>query len=200
MADVVSVTLLAALWCTVHSALVSRGCDRLVRRLLGRRAAWQRLVYNLFSAATLAWCWLEFRARPGAPLWDWHGLWQVPRVAGLALGLWLGWLGTRAYDNAAFLGLRQVRDLRAGREPRPPRLSRAGVLGMVRHPYYTSGILLVALYDDFTTTTVAFRAVFVLYLLLGTWLEERKLLVEHGEAYRAYQAEVPALLPRRLIP
>ncbi|MBC8425613.1 hypothetical protein H8E07_15975 [bacterium] len=200
MANIVPVILVAALWCALHSLLITHACGRLVRRLCGRRAAWQRLVYNLFSTATLLWCWLQFRAYPGEPLWAWHGLWQIPRVAGLALAAWLGWRGARVHDNAAFLGLRQVRDLRAGREPPAPVLSRKGVLGLVRHPYYAAGLLVMALYADFTTTNVAYRAVFVLYLLLGTWLEERKLLAEFGEAYRAYRREVPALLPRRLIP
>ena len=71
---------------------------------------------------------------------------------------------------------------------------------IVRHPYYAAGLLVVALFDDFTTTTVAWRGVFMLYLLLGAWLEERKLLTDFGDAYRRYRREVPALLPRRLIP
>jgi len=198
--DIVSVTLVAALWCTVHSLLIARGFERRLRRVLGPRAAWHRLVYNLFSAATLLWCWTVFRRHPGAPLWDWPGLWQAPRWAGLALAAWLGWLGLRAHDNQAFLGLRQVRDLRAGRAPAPARLSRDGVLGIVRHPYYAAGLLFVICHDGFTTTTMAWRGVFVLYLLLGTWLEERKLLAEYGDAYRAYRREVPALVPRRLLP
>ncbi len=200
MVDIISVALIAALWCVLHSLLITHACGRWVRRLCGRRAAWQRVVYNLFSTATLLWCWLEFRERPGESLWAWHGLWQAPRIAGLALAVWMGWLGARVHDNAAFLGLRQVRDMRAVRTPAEPALSREGVLGMVRHPYYAAALLVVALYADFTTTNVAYRAVFVLYLLLGTWLEERKLLVEFGEAYRVYRREVPALIPRRLRP
>jgi protein-S-isoprenylcysteine O-methyltransferase Ste14 len=34
-----------------------------------------------------------------------------------------------------------------------------------------------------------------LYVLIGTWLEERKLVLEFGEAYLRYQRQVPMLIP-----
>jgi len=197
MSDILTVIVLAASWCALHSLMITRAWERGVARIGPRAAAWHRLVYNLVSAITLFWCWLEFRARPGEPLWSWHGLWQAPRLAGLGLALWLGWAGARVHDNAAFLGLRQIRDHRAGRTPAPPILSREGVLDVLRHPYYAAGLLAVVVWDDFTTTNVAWRGVFVLYLLLGAWLEERKLMAVHGDAYRRYRREVPALWPRR---
>jgi methanethiol S-methyltransferase len=200
MTDIVSVVIVAVAWCTLHSVLITRSFERGIRTRCGRLAAWHRLSYNLISVATLAWCWLEFRERPGDYLWGWHGWWQIPRLAGLALAAWFGWLGVRAHDNRAFLGLRQIKEMHADRDVTPPVLTRDGVLGLIRHPYYFAGILVVALYADFSTTTIAWRAVFVLYLLLGTWLEERKLLAVFGDAYREYRREVPALWPRRLKP
>ena len=149
MEDVLSVIVIATLWCTLHSLLITHACERWIERVCGPKAAWYRVVYNLFSGATLLWCWLEFRQRPGDTLWAWHGLWQVPRLAGLAVAAWLGWLGVRAHDNEVFLGLRQVRDMRRGRKSEPPVLMREGALGMVRHPYYAAGLLAVALFDDF---------------------------------------------------
>lgn len=200
MTDIVSVIIVAVAWCILHSVLITRAFERWVHTYCGRLSAWYRLSYNLISMATLAWCWLEFRERPGEFLWAWHGWWQIPRLAGLALAVWFMWLGVRAHDNRAFLGLRQVKAMHANRDATPTVLTRDGVLGLIRHPYYFSGILMVALYADFSTTTIAWRAVFVLYLLLGTWLEERKLLAVFGDAYRAYRREVPALWPRRLKP
>ena len=49
---------------------------------------------------------------------------------------------------------------------------------------------------DFTTTNVVWRAVFVLYLLVGAWLEDRKLARNFGDAFAVYRREVPAFLPR----
>ncbi|MBK7701540.1 MAG: hypothetical protein IPI34_00955 [bacterium] len=190
------ITLVAAAWCVLHSLLIAPGLESRLRRRLGPRAAWSRLAYNLVATVTLLAALLFFHRLPADPLWRWHGLWQISRAALMVAALWLGWLGARAHDNAVFLGLRQIRDARAGRTPLPPRFSRGGVLGLIRHPWYSAGILLLIVMRDFTTTNVVWRAVFVLYLLLGTWLEERKLLQIFGDDYAAYRREVPAFLPR----
>ena len=200
MADIVSVIIIAVAWCAMHSLLITHAFEAWLRRRFKQRAAWHRLSYNVFSTATLLWCWLEFRERPGDLIWVWRDWWQLPRIAGLVLAAWFGWLGIRAHDNRSFLGVRQIVDRRNGCDVAVPALSRDGVLNLVRHPYYFSGLLVVVLYADFTTTNVAFRTVFVLYLLLGAWLEERKLLTVFGDAYRQYRREVPALWPRRLKP
>ena len=34
-----------------------------------------------------------------------------------------------------------------------------------------------------------------LYVVIGKWLEERKLVLEFGEAYLRYQRQVPMLIP-----
>lgn len=34
-----------------------------------------------------------------------------------------------------------------------------------------------------------------LYLVVGSYLEERKLVLEYGEMYRRYQQKVPGLIP-----
>jgi protein-S-isoprenylcysteine O-methyltransferase Ste14 len=196
MLDLTLTALVAAAWCALHSLLIAPGIEAWQKQRLGGRAAWSRLAYNLLAAVTLLAVLLFFHRHPAIPLWRWHGLWQLPRAALLTAALWLGWLGARSHDNAVFLGLRQIRDASAGRTPPPPRFSRDGVLGLVRHPWYSAGILLLLAIRDFTTTNVVWRAVFVLYLLLGAWLEERKLLQVFGDDYAAYRREVPAFLPR----
>lgn len=195
MNNLVLTALAAAAWCTLHSLLIAPAIETRLRRRLGPRAAWYRLAYNLLAAVTLIAALLFFHRHPAPPLWRWHGLWQLPRTALLLAALGLGWLGARAHDNAAFLGLRQLRDARAGRPPAPDNLSRNGILGRIRHPWYTAGILLLIAMRDFTTTNVVWRAVFVLYLLVGAWLEDRKLARNFGDAFAVYRREVPAFLP-----
>ncbi|CAG0999038.1 partial methanethiol S-methyltransferase, partial [Rhodocyclaceae bacterium] len=34
-----------------------------------------------------------------------------------------------------------------------------------------------------------------LYFVIGSWLEEKKLLALHGDAYRRYREKVPGLVP-----
>jgi protein-S-isoprenylcysteine O-methyltransferase Ste14 len=75
---------------------------------------------------------------------------------------------------------------------------RSGILTYVRHPLY-SGIILVSLgyllFVPSTASLISAGCIF-LYLPIGIWLEERKLLRHFGDAYRQYRAKVPALVPR----
>jgi len=197
MRDLALTALAAALWCALHSLLIAPGIEAPLRRRLGPLAPWSRLAYNLLAAVTLLAVLSFFHRAPADPLWRWHGLWQLLRAALLAAAAWLAWQGARAHDNAEFLGLRRLRDARTGNAPEPPlQLSTGGVLGLVRHPWYTAGILLLVAMRDFTTTNVVWRAVFVLYLLVGAWLEDRKLARNFGDAFAVYRREVPAFLPR----
>ncbi|MBK9304221.1 MAG: hypothetical protein IPM94_10125 [bacterium] len=197
MLDLTLTALVAVAWYALHSLLIAPRIEAWLKHRLGRRAIWYRLAYNLVATVTLITALLFFHRAPTTPLWRWHGLWQLPRAALLAAAAWLAWQGARAHDNAVFLGLRQLRDARTGTTPEPPpRLSTGGILGLVRHPWYAAGILLLLAIRDFTTTNVVWRAVFVLYLLLGAWLEERKLLQVFGDDYAAYRREVPAFFPR----
>jgi len=44
---------------------------------------------------------------------------------------------------------------------------------------------------------VAWRGVFMLYLVVGARLEDRRLERLFGDDFRRYRAEVPGFLPRR---
>jgi len=190
------IALLATAWCALHSLLIAPPIERRLRRALGGRAAWYRLGYNLVSGATLLAVWWFFRSHPGHTLWRWHGPWRLLQTAGWLAVLLVGWLGVRAHHSGTFLGLRQIRDARSGRPAAEERLSRRGILGVIRHPWYAAGLLLLIVVGDITTTDLIWRGIFFVYLLVGSKLEERKLLARFGKQYADYMREVPALLPR----
>ena len=68
---------------------------------------------------------------------------------------------------------------------------------MTRHPIYT-GLLLALIGTALVRGTLA-SLLGLFLLMLGVMLkirQEERLLIEHfGDAYRGYQAEVPALIP-----
>lgn len=193
-----TLTILAAtaLWCALHTLLLGDATAGVLRRFGPRTAAWHRLLYNGFAGLSLLPLLQLYRSHPGRLLWAWHGLWQLPRLLLLLAAAALLVAGARAYDNRTFLGLRQLDAVRSGRSVPPDRFSRNGVLGRVRHPYYAAGLAALAAGLDFTTTNVVWRGVFVLYLLVGTVLEERRLLQRFGDDYRDYRRATPAYLPR----
>ena len=197
MADQLIVGITAAAWCAAHSWFIALGPQRWMARHCGRYHAFNRLVYNLASAVSLAALLLYWRSLPHRVLFDWPGWWQLPRWIGLAAAGTLFLRGSRVYDNLAFLGLRQIRQWRRRRLPAPGRVSRRGILRQVRHPYYTGAFLFLIFCLPITEINAVWRGVFFVYLCVGTLLEEKKLLAEFGDEYARYQREVPMFLSFR---
>jgi protein-S-isoprenylcysteine O-methyltransferase Ste14 len=70
----------------------------------------------------------------------------------------------------------------------------SGVLGIVRHPWYLA-VFILLWSRDLNVAGFIINMVLSAYLLIGTLLEERKLVLEFGENYKAYQRQVSMLLP-----
>jgi len=190
------VGLVSAAWCALHSVFVTHKWGSYVRRRWPRHHALSRLVYVGFSTvsfAALAW-WLH--SLDARLLWDWPGWWSTLRWIGLIDSALLFWLGASAFDGRAFLGIRQWRDHRAGRPQREPPFRTDGILGMIRHPWYTGTLLLLLFCLPATDVNLVWRSVMFVYVLIGTELEERKLLREIGLPYEEYRRRVPRFFPR----
>jgi protein-S-isoprenylcysteine O-methyltransferase Ste14 len=73
-----------------------------------------------------------------------------------------------------------------------------GILKHVRHPLYSATILIVLgyfLFDPTLATLVSALCIF-LYLPIGIYLEEKKLIQQYGSRYLQYKKEVPAIIPK----
>ncbi len=181
-------------WCAVHSLWIAPGVQRRLRGALG---AYERLAYVVVSAASLAVLLWWVRGLPHHTILRFDGALGVVRWTALAGAAALMVAGSLAYDGLTFFGLRQIAARRAGRAAAPAGLRCDGVLARVRHPWYGAGLLVVLFARDVTDVGAAYRGVFLLYFLVGTWLEERKLLAEFGDAYARYRRAVPAFFPWR---
>jgi protein-S-isoprenylcysteine O-methyltransferase Ste14 len=191
---------LSAAWCVLHSVFVTHRWRRFVDGSLPTLAPWRRLLYVTASTASFGAVALWIRTLPEQVLWTWDGAWAWIRWLGLAEAGLLFVLGARAYDGRAFLGLRQAADHLAGRTPRKAPLRTDGILGAVRHPWYAGTLVLLAFMLPVTDVNLAWRLVLAAYVLVGTELEERKLLADLGPAYAEYRGRVPRFglrLPRR---
>ena len=189
------VLLASALWCIFHSLFITAYWQDTVCERFPACAVYSRLVYVMASSLSLGVLFLWLRTLPEESIWAWTGWWQAVRVVGLFEAALLFYLGSRAYDGRAFLGLRQVADQAAGRPISRPALSTDGILGMVRHPWYTASLILLVFGLPYTDVNLVWRAVFIAYFLVGTELEERKLIAELGERYLEYRRQVPRYFP-----
>lgn len=112
-----------------------------------------------------------------------------------------GWIlfvvALRYYDLGLLAGTKQIRRGRAGKPvPEIEPLHVTGFHRYVRHPLY--GAAFVILWTSALSPLGLAMAVWgTLYLLAGTYFEERRLVRLYGETYKTYREQVPAFLPWR---
>jgi protein-S-isoprenylcysteine O-methyltransferase Ste14 len=99
------------------------------------------------------------------------------------------------YDSLSFFGIRQILSFGKPKTTTPSgEIKRNGLLGIVRHPMYLS--LIVYLWcQTYRLVDIVVNTVLTIYVIVGTILEEKKLVLEFGDTYVKYQQEVPMLIP-----
>lgn len=176
----------------LHSLLAANATKAWVGQRWPRAYPGYRAAFNLISLVALApVLWLVYTT--GGPwLWQWQGA-LAWLVNGLALAALVGFLGaSRAYDMGEFLGLRQLRVPAAAKAQEAFRVSLFH--RYVRHPWYGFGLVLLWAHDMNGALLVSAVAI-TLYIVIGSHLEERKLIAQYGQPYRNYMDKVPGLIP-----
>ena len=187
-----------AAYFALHSVLASRRLKAAVAHRWPARVRAYRLAYNLIAVALLLpLLGLALHVDgPTALVWSGPAWWLAQAAALAALAGFL--LSLRGYDMDHFLGLRQWRGptviTDGGVEPWEP-LRLAGFHRFVRHPWYLFGLVILWTRDLNLAGLVSAAAV-TAYLVVGSRLEERKLIAAYGAAYEDYRRRVPGLVPR----
>jgi len=187
--------LLWLLWCSLHSLLITRRVGRWINSRGGAWAAGYRMGYVLFSLLSLIpllWYQAGLEQRI---LFRWQGAGRLVQGTLLAYALFMFLGGKQVYDLDWFLGLSQWRAFRRGERSTGRPFRCHGVLQLVRHPWYSGGLALLWALNPLTDASLVSRIILTAYLIVGTRLEERKLLEELGDVYARYQRRVPMLIP-----
>ena len=69
----------------------------------------------------------------------------------------------------------------------------------VRHPLYLFSIIFIWSTTTFTIDRIIFNVLWTIWILLGTWLEDRDLFNTFPDKYGAYQKQVPMIVPTQLL-
>ncbi len=176
-----------------HSLLTREPGQRLLARLVGEEGT--RALFIWISGISLTLVLLFWRPLSGA-LWSTAGppYWALVIIyAALVAGMI--YTGSQV-DYLAFLGMRDLLRRLRGKPARPAVFQLRGPYAHVRHPLYL--LLLLAMWTApvMTYTRLEFSVLGTLYMMLGTFHEERNLRRELGEVYAIYQANVPMWIPR----
>lgn len=182
-------------WCALHSLLITKNVTGYLQPRLGRWVPYYRLFYNCIALLTLIPVLGYTLSMEGTIVFYWQGGFRIIQALLLVLASFFFIAGANRYDMAQFLGLRQIRaDKACSALTDDCLLDTKGILNVVRHPWYTGGILLVWS-RDLRVETVLVNLVISGYFIIGAVLEERKLVGEYGTEYKAYQQRVSMLVP-----
>ena len=184
-------------WCTVHSLLISVALTEHLKHRLGNAFRYYRIFYNGFSVITLIPVLLYTYSLQTEPLFSWEGPLRSIQLLLLFTSFFLFLSGARRYDALQFFGIRQITQSNSCTVlTEDCELDTTGILGVIRHPWYLGGILVVWA-RDLDISTILTNTIITGYFVIGTCLEERKLGMQFGKAYREYQTKVSMLFPSK---
>lgn len=184
-----------ALYGWVHSWLASHQFKRLVRQILGAAFAdrWYRFIYNFFALVTLLPVLALVPLLPDLRLYSVDFPWNLFFYGLQGAAVVFAVVALLQRDLFEFLGLRQIVE---NSSPQANEMLIGGLYRWVRHPLYTAGFVFLWATPVMTRNLFALYIALSLYLIIGAYFEERKLLRELGEAYQRYRQTTPMFLPR----
>jgi methanethiol S-methyltransferase len=192
--EYVILALLVLFWCVLHSALISVPVTEYLHGRLGPTFRFYRLFFNIVSLLTLIPIIVYASSVRTEPVFRWEGL-RILQLLMLGAAALLFYLGACRYDAGRFLGSKQIREENSSKGlTEAGALDTSGVLGIIRHPWYLGSLFLIWS-RPLDVSAILVNALLSCYLIAGAYLEERKLVREFGEKYRAYQKRVSMFLP-----
>jgi protein-S-isoprenylcysteine O-methyltransferase Ste14 len=194
--DYMLLSLLWTAYCAVHSALISVGVMDFLKGALGDRYRFYRLFFNAFSVITL----IPLLRYTHSARWQtellfaWEGHLRIIQYLLIAVAAILVLAGVRRYSMLQFLGIQQILRRAGGAMTASGEVDSSGVLSVVRHPWYVAVFILLWA-QDLNLAGITVNLVLSGYLVIGTFLEERKLVLEFGDRYKDYQRRVSMFIP-----
>ena len=189
--SILTIILSLLLWGGIHSLLASLTFKSLLADTVGKSAMrGYRLFYNAFSFLTFLPILYLARTLPDAPLYSVPAPISYVMLVGQGLGLILLIVGVLQTDTLSFVGLSQL-----FAEEKPSALVTRGLYRLVRHPLYTAGLMILWLSPSASVNSFTLYLGATVYILVGAYFEERKLLREFGQAYAEYKSKTPMLIP-----
>ncbi len=180
----------------LHSLLASRSVKSWARRVFGSAVdRWYRLVYNIIGLITFLPILPMLALLPDQILYVVPSPWRWLMVACQVLALTGLGIALLQTDPWHFLGLAQLFSERPQKESNGSLVVK-GLYCWVRHPLYFFSLLFLWPTPVMTVNLLTAYLLFTLYFYVGSIHEERRLVAEFGQAYRAYQQQVPRLIPR----
>ncbi|QCK13669.1 methyltransferase family protein [Mangrovivirga cuniculi] len=173
----------------LHSFLADTQIKEKTRKLTGLSKRQYRLIYTIFSTIhffILLLIYILLPKEKALTLPYSNLIFVVSLIVGLLI------LGS-SFKN---ISVKEFSGLKEGKNK--GHLIKSGIYKYIRHPIYTGTLLIIFgwLYSSFNIYSLSIVIVSILYLPIGIWLEERKLIREFGMEYIIYKGRVGGILPK----
>ncbi len=176
-----------------HSFLASKTIKKLlIGKIIPLRI--YRLFFNGVAIGLIYPLYLLFEKVDKTPYFETSIMSQVSGWVLIAFGAIIATLALANYQISEFVGTHQ---LQHNEQPFGGTLKTNGLNAYTRHPLYFGVLLLVwGIFLVFPLKAfLAIATVTTLYAVIGSLLEEKKLIEEFGDVYIEYKKKVPMLLP-----
>lgn len=178
----------------IHSLLASHKIKRWFSTTYPQIMPVYRLSYNLLAILLIIPIMVLTLIWKGELLWEYHGITQWFANLLIVAAIIGFWFSLKDYDTADFLGTRQWQQ-KSGEVEDQSQFSIGNFHRFVRHPWYSLGLVLVWA-QEMDPIFLTDACMITLYFIIGSRLEENKLIALFGESYRLYTTKVPGLIPR----
>lgn len=184
-------------WCAMHSILIDVSVIGFIKTHAIGLTRYYRLLYNGFSLITLIPLIIITRMAEGQVIFKWEGYGVPVRAFMLVVAFLLFKGGAQKYDLRYFLGVKQLQTgtdhlLMSDKEA----FVESGVLGVTRHPWYLGSLCFIwSMLAEYPLPVFLAVCIMSIYLVVGSLLEERKILAQYGDEYRCYRQRVSMFFP-----
>jgi len=183
--------LAVAIWGIVHSLLASTGIKDLFQRTFGSGFMKSyRLFYNVFAVVSILPVLYLMITLPDDPLYQVPAPFSYVMRLGQLASVVLLFVAVIQTDVLSFAGVSQL-----FKEEKTGKLITGGLYRFVRHPLYTFSLLILWLSPTLSANSLIVYLALTMYILVGIYFEERKLLREFGQEYAEYRSVTPMLIP-----
>ncbi len=182
----------------IHSILASLWFKQLIYIKWPETKLYYRLLFNIISLVLFIPLVFLLFYYPGEQLWQWLG-WESVFFNGLAIIAMLGfYLSLADYNLDEFFGINlssfSLSSFSVYLESTKQQFCIGRFHQIIRHPWYF--FLLILIWTrDMTSYQFLTAILLTAYIIVGSYLEEKKLISYFGDIYRQYQQKVPALIP-----
>jgi protein-S-isoprenylcysteine O-methyltransferase Ste14 len=179
-------------FCLLHSLFAALSVKKIIAQWSGKYFTYYRLLYSIYSLIFLIFL-LQYQiGKKETVLFFVSPVLRIASIILILAGLIVMILSALRYfipvTGFAIFTKRKAGDILFDR----------GIHGVIRHPLYAGTLLLIwglFLFFPFISNLIA-CLIITMYTFIGIKLEEKKLLVQFGEAYKLYCQRVSMIIPK----